>query len=483
MCQRIRLFVLAFLMVFGMSIPAQAASKSAPVFVDLVEKLGPAVVNISTVRKVKGGSDEANERMLEEFQGTPFYDMFRQFMGPQGQGNQPDHDVRSLGSGFVIGSDGYIITNNHVIDKADEIVVRFTDRTELKATLVGADEDSDLALLKVDGKDLQTLKLANANDIKVGEWVIAIGSPFGFDNTVTAGIISATGRSFTQERYVPFLQTDVAINPGNSGGPLIDMDGNVVGVNSHIVTRSGQYAGLSFAIPVDIVETVVKQLKDKGKVTRGWLGLMFQDMNKDLAQTFGLNQPRGALVTKVMPEGPAAKSGIQQGDVIVSFNGEKIQSAEQLPYAVGRLVPNVTVPVEVIRDKKSKTLQVQIGLMPAKEQLADNTNMKPGNNRLGMSVRVLTPQEKASLEGDVNGLVIVDLSNGPAASAGVHSGDLLVSLNNQAMNSLDDFKKVIAGLKGGDVVQMLLVRPGVGQRYVAIVIPKDVKDASSKMGG
>jgi len=478
MHQRMRLFTFALCLIAS-PMPLMAAKNTLPEFTSLVEKLGPAVVNISTVRKVKGDTDEASERMLEEFQGTPFYDMFKQFIGPQGRLNQPDYDVRSLGSGFVIGSDGYIITNNHVIDNADEIVVRFTDRSEFKAKLVGADEDSDLALLKVEGKNLPTLKLADPNDVKVGEWVIAIGSPFGFDSSVTAGIVSATGRSFVQERYVPFIQTDVAINPGNSGGPLINMDGTVIGVNSHIVTRSGQYAGLSFAIPVDIVQSVVTQLKDKGKVTRGWLGLMFQDMNKDLAQTFGLGQPKGALVTKVLPDAPAAKSGVQQGDVIVTFNGEAVDTADQLPHLVGRVTPGTSVAVEVIRNKKSKILQVKIGDTPPKAQLAMNSaaGAVQTSNELGIKVRVLTQQEKGALDADTSGLLINEIANGPAALAGVRPGDILVALNNQIMGTTDDFKQMTANLKAGDVVQMLLVRPGMGQRYVAIVIPKDAKAA------
>ena len=319
------------------------AHAELPEFTELVEEASPAVVNIST-RQNLPQREAAVQGQMPDLEGLP--PMFREFFErnvpqmPRGPGGR-QRDAQSLGSGFIISDDGYVLTNNHVVADADEIIVRLSDRSELEAKLIGADPRTDVALLKVEGKGLPTVKLGKSQALKVGEWVLAIGSPFGFDHSVTAGIVSAKGRSLPNESYVPFIQTDVAINPGNSGGPLFNLDGEVVGINSQIFTRSGGFMGLSFAIPIDVAMDVANQLKSEGKVSRGWLGVVIQEVNKDLAESFGLDKPAGALVAQVLEEGPAAKGGLQVGDVILSLNGQPIIMSADLPHLVGALKPEI----------------------------------------------------------------------------------------------------------------------------------------------
>lgn len=311
------------------------ANAQLPEFTELVEQASPAVVNISTRQVIP--TQAAGMQQMPDLEGLP--PMFREFFErsiPQLPQQAPrQRQAQSLGSGFIISADGYVLTNNHVVADADEIVVRLSDRSELEAKLVGADPRTDVALLKVEGKNLPTVKLGKSEALKVGEWVVAIGSPFGFDHSVTAGIVSAKGRSLPDENYVPFIQTDVAINPGNSGGPLFNLDGEVVGINSQIFTRSGGFMGLSFAIPIDVAMNVADQLKAEGKVSRGWLGVVIQEVNKDLAETFGLDKPAGALVAQVLENGPAAKGGLQVGDVILALDGQPILVSADLPHLVG----------------------------------------------------------------------------------------------------------------------------------------------------
>jgi serine protease Do len=334
-----------------------------PDFTELVEQASPAIVNISSVQN-GGGNDE--KRMPEGYDPEQLPDIFKHFFGdrfgeqfkrPNPKGRYP----KSLGSGFIISKDGYILTNNHVVKGADEIIVKLADRRELVAELVGADPRSDLALLKVDGKNLPTVPLGNSDKLKVGEWVLAIGSPFGFDHSVTAGIVSATGRSLANENYVPFIQTDVAINPGNSGGPLFNLEGEVVGINSQIYTRSGGFMGLSFAIPISMAMEVVDQLKSRGFVARGWLGVYIQEVNKDLAESFGLDKPAGALITKVTPDSPAEDAGLIEGDIILKFNERDVELSSELPHLVGRVAPGSSVEVEIVRDGKTKTIDLEVG--------------------------------------------------------------------------------------------------------------------------
>lgn len=331
------LSIFATVLLLGQAVPAAQAA-DLPDFTQLVEQASPAVVNISTTQKLP---DRRVNQQMPDLEGLP--PMLREFFergmppqqrSPRGDGRQ--REAQSLGSGFIISPDGYILTNNHVIADADEILVRLADRSEMKAKLVGTDPRSDVALLKIEGKDLPVLKLGKSQDLKAGQWVVAIGSPFGFDHTVTQGIVSAVGRSLPNENYVPFIQTDVPINPGNSGGPLFNLNGEVVGINSQIYTRSGGFMGVSFAIPIDVAMDVSNQLKSGGKVSRGWLGVVIQEVNKDLAESFGLDKPAGALVAQIQDDGPAAKGGLQVGDVILSMNGQPIVMSADLPHLVAR---------------------------------------------------------------------------------------------------------------------------------------------------
>lgn len=358
------LSMFAAVLMLGQVLSAQA-EEALPDFTTLVEQASPAVVNISTKQKLP---DRIASGQMPDLEGLP--PMFREFFErnmpqqPRSPRGDRQREAQSLGSGFIISSDGYVLTNNHVVADADEIIVRLSDRSELQAKLVGTDPRTDVALLKVEGKNLPTVKLGDSEKLKVGEWVLAIGSPFGFDHSVTKGIVSAKGRTLPNDTYVPFIQTDVAINPGNSGGPLFNMNGEVVGINSQIFTRSGGFMGLSFAIPIDVAIDVSNQLKKDGKVSRGWLGVVIQEVNKDLAESFGLDKPAGALVAQVLEDGPAAKSGLQVGDVILSMNGQPIVMSADLPHLVGTLKDGEKAKLEIIRNGKRQNLDVTIGAMP-----------------------------------------------------------------------------------------------------------------------
>lgn len=354
-----------------------------------------------------------------------------------------------------------MLTNNHVVAGADEIIVRLPDRSELEAKLIGADPRSDVAVLKVEGKGLPTVKIGRSDELKAGEWVLAIGSPFGFDHTVTAGIVSATGRSLPNESYVPFIQTDVAINPGNSGGPLFNLKGEVVGINSQIFTRSGGFMGLSFAIPIDVAMDVANQLRTDGKVNRGWLGVVIQEVNKDLAESFGLERPAGALVAQVMDGGPAARSGLRVGDVILSLNGKPIVMSADLPHLVGALKPGSKARMEVVRDGDRKMLDVSIGAMPEEGEpvAASGGGQERSDNRLGVKVTELTEEQKKSLDLP-GGVVITEILNGPAAMIGLRPGDVITHLNNQAINSAATFGRVAEQLPKNRSVSMRVLRQG-----------------------
>ncbi|WP_236423712.1 DegQ family serine endoprotease, partial [Pseudomonas syringae] len=411
---------------------ATAQAENLPDFTGLVEQASPAVVNISTRQKLPDRA-VANQQM-PDLEGLP--PMLREFLErsmppgsrPPGSGagkGDRQREAQSLGSGFIISPDGYVLTNNHVIDGADEILVRLSDRSELKAKLVGTDPRTDVAVLKIEGKDLPTAKLGNSNTLKVGEWVLAIGSPFGFDHSVTKGIVSAKGRSLPNDTYVPFIQTDVAINPGNSGGPLFNMAGEVVGINSQIFTRSGGFMGLSFAIPIDVAMDVANQLKANGKVSRGWLGVVIQEVNKDLAESFGLDKPAGALVAQVLEDGPAAKGGVQVGDVILSANGQPIVMSADLPHLIGNLKDGSKAELEVIRDGKRQKLTVTVGALPDEgQEMGDvgGTGAERSSNRLGVSVIELTAEQKKSLDLK-GGVAIKEVTGGAASLIGLQAGD------------------------------------------------------------
>ncbi|MCU1715927.1 DegQ family serine endoprotease [Pseudomonas sp. 5P_3.1_Bac2] len=447
---------------------AMAAQANLPDFTELVQEASPAVVNISTRQKLPeravAGAGQLN---IPDLEGLPpiFREFFERSM-PQAPRN-PDNggrqrEAQSLGSGFIISADGYVLTNNHVIADADEIIVRLSDRSELQAKLIGADPRSDVALLKIDGKNLPTVKLGKSDELKVGEWVLAIGSPFGFDHSVTAGIVSAKGRSLPNESYVPFIQTDVAINPGNSGGPLFNLAGEVVGINSQIFTRSGGFMGLSFAIPISVVMDVADQLKKDGKVSRGWLGVVIQEVNKDLAESFGLEKPAGALVAQVLEDGPAAKGGLQVGDVILSLDGKPIEMSADLPHLVGALKPGASIELNVVRDGARKNLKLSIGSLPEDGDAVANAGA-PGaersSNRLGVKVVELTAEQKKSLDLK-GGVSITEVLDGPAALIGLRPGDVITHLNNQAINSAKVFTEVAQALPKNRSVSMRVLRQG-----------------------
>lgn len=451
--------------------PAQA-QHGLPDFADLVKETSAAVVNISTTQKIKTGMPELPEgfEMPEIPEGTPFGDLLKRFLDRDGSVPQY-RDAKSLGSGFIISPDGYILTNHHVVKNADEIIVRLNDRRELSAEVIGVDKRSDIALLKVNANDLPVVKIGKSSDLAVGSWVLAIGSPFGFDSSATAGIVSAKGRSLPRENYVPFIQTDVAINPGNSGGPLFDLDGSVVGVNSQIYSRTGGYMGLSFAIPIEMAMDVVDQLKSQGRVSRGWLGVLIQDVTYSLGESFGMDQPRGALVAKVVPGGPAEDSGMQVGDVILTFNGHEIISSSDLPPVVGRTHVGKDVPVEIMRNRKQKTIQVKLGELPddVAESEVEKKKVVDKTDRLGISVVELTDEQKASL--DIGGgLLVKRVVDGPAYEAGIRKGDVIMRIDNTKIKSLSQFDKIVKKLSNGNIVPVLVQR-GNSPTFFALKIP------------
>jgi len=459
------LSMFAAVLMLGQVLTAQA-EEALPDFTTLVEQASPAVVNISTKQKLPDRRIAAGQ--MPDLEGLP--PMFREFFErnipqqPRSPRGDRQREAQSLGSGFIISSDGYVLTNNHVVADADEIIVRLSDRSELQAKLVGTDPRTDVALLKVEGKNLPTVKLGDSEKLKVGEWVLAIGSPFGFDHSVTKGIVSAKGRTLPNDTYVPFIQTDVAINPGNSGGPLFNMNGEVVGINSQIFTRSGGFMGLSFAIPIDVAIDVSDQLKKDGKVSRGWLGVVIQEVNKDLAESFGLDKPAGALVAQVLEDGPAAKSGLQVGDVILSMNGQPIVMSADLPHLVGTLKDGAKAKLEIIRNGKRQNLDVTIGAMPDDDaDIATGTgadgSAERSSNRLGVSVSDLTAEQKKSLELK-GGVVIKEVQDGPAAMIGLRPGDVISHLNNQAIASAKQFTEIAKDLPKNRSVSMRVLRQG-----------------------
>ena len=447
--------------------PVAAHARELPDFTPLVEKNAAAVVNISTVQKNSPHSEAPQGRSdeLDEF--------FRRFFPPDGSRGMPFARPRSLGSGFVLSDDGYILTNNHVVEDADEIMVRFNDRREMTAKLIGSDPRSDLALLKVDAGGLPTVRIARGDDLKVGEWVLAIGSPFGFDYSVTAGIVSAKGRSLPTEQnenYVPFIQTDVAINPGNSGGPLFNLDGEVVGINSQIYSNSGGFMGVSFAIPIDVAMDVVDQLKASGKVARGWLGVVIQEVSRDLAESFGLSRPHGALVTRVLEDGPADQAGLREGDIIVAFGDRQIDFSSELPHVVGRARVGSEVPMQVVREGKEITIDVEVGALPDRpgEVAAASGPDAAAPSRLGMTVE--TPPAALRERLGIDGGVQVQDVQGAAEEAGIRPGDVITRLDNRPIADAEAFAQIADSLEAGRSVPVLIIR-GQTPTFLALRVP------------
>ncbi|MGM0570411.1 DegQ family serine endoprotease [Marinobacter sp.] len=438
-----------------------ANAQSLPDFTGLVEENSAAVVNISTVSEPDPRTQRSpfSERELEQMP-----EFFRHFFGgPQSPfGGGSSQPRRSMGSGFIVSEDGYVLTNNHVIEGADEVMVRLNDRRELQARVVGTDPRSDMAVLKIeDDEPLPVVRIGRSSELKPGQWVFAIGSPFGFDYTVTSGIVSATGRSLPSENYVPFIQTDVAINPGNSGGPLFNLDGEVVGINSQIYTRSGGFMGVSFAIPIDDAMNVFRQLRDEGSVARGWLGVLIQEVNRDLAESFGLSRPRGALVAEVMPDSPAAKAGLQAGDIVLAYEGEDIERSADLPPKVGRTPVGDEVALTVLRQGKERTVEVEIGRLPEEEDAsaAPGAPSGPANGPLGMRVEPL-PDQLANRLDIPGGVVVTEVGRGPAFQAGIRRNDVITELNRQTINNVEDFREAVSNLPSDRAVSVRIIREG-----------------------
>ncbi len=481
-------FSLSMAAVSGLSVSslALAQAKELPDFADLVEKTGPAVVNIRTVEKrssaapvpqprAPGGSPQVPE--LDD--NDPLNDFFRRFMPPRGQAPSPGQQVprrggsgdeipRGVGSGFIVSADGYVLSNHHVIDGADEVYVTLTDKREFKAKVIGSDRRTDVAVLKVEAVGLPMLKIGDVSRLRVGEWVLAIGSPFGLDNTVTAGIVSAKGRETGD--FLPFIQTDVAVNPGNSGGPLINMRGEVVGINSQIYSRSGGFMGISFAIPIDEAMRVSDQIRTTGRVVRGLIGVAISEVTKDVAEALGLGKPRGAQVTSVSKDGPAEKAGVEAGDVILKFEGKAVERSTDLPRMVGATKPGTRSTLTVWRKGANRDLQVLVAEMPA-ESVASKTQ-KPATppaavptNALGIAASDLTDDKRK--ETRVKNGVVVDRADGPAANAGIRSGDIVQMLNQQDISSVRQFNELLSKIDKSKP-QLLLIRRGENSNFVTV---------------
>ncbi|MEW8043867.1 MAG: DegQ family serine endoprotease [gamma proteobacterium symbiont of Phacoides pectinatus] len=468
------LFFMILLLVAG-----RAQAVELPDFTRLVESYSPAVVNISTKQKRDLGSRFKREFQIPDLPpNSPFNDFFEHFFGDrlgQGPGQERERDAQSLGSGFIVSADGYILTNYHVVEGADEILIRLSDHREFVAEIIGSDKRSDVAVLKIDADELPVVSIGSASDLKVGEWVLAIGSPFGFDHTVTAGIVSAKGRSLPNENYVPFIQTDVAINPGNSGGPLFDLDGRVVGINSQIYSRTGGFMGLSFAIPIEMAMNVADQLRTNGKVSRGWLGVLIQDVTRELADSFGMHHPHGALISKVLPGSPAEKAGLQAGDVILEFNGKPIYNSSMLPPLVGSSRVDRPAQLLIQRAGATQNLQVNIGELPAEETLAEGyaDPARAEGDQLGLVVSDLTPQlrEQLGLAADVSGVAVDEVRPGAASAAGVRSGDVIQMINNRPISNAGDFEQQVAALAPGKTTAILVLRQA-GPIFLALRVPE-----------
>lgn len=444
---------------------AAAAPEALPVattdFSQITQRYGPAVVNISVSGLRNAADDEDDDSPQHSWPGLdpndPFFEFFRRFQGPNGGFAGPRATpMHAQGSGFIISPDGLILTNAHVVRDAKDVTVKLTDRREFDARVLGADPKTDVAVLRIKARDLPTVPLGSARDLKVGEWVLAIGSPFGFENSVTAGVVSAKGRSLPDDNFVPFIQTDVAVNPGNSGGPLFNTRGEVVGINSQIYTRTGGYQGLSFAIPIEVATRVKDQIVATGHASHARLGVMVQEVNQTLAESFGLDRPEGALVSNVLPESAAEKAGLKAGDVIRKFNDQPIVASSDLTALVGQAMPGEKVTLEIWRQGKRETLQAKLGDASDKAtQVAQDTHGK-SQGRLGLALRPLQPQEKR--EAGVNSGLLIEDASGAAAMAGVQSGDVLLAVNGTPVRSIEQVRALVA--RSDKSVALLIQRDG-----------------------
>jgi serine protease Do len=437
--------------------PLQAAD--LPDFRQIVRQNSGAVVKILSTQRAQqragGTPQDIDPRQLEQLP-----DIFRHLLEQRGQ--REPRERQAMGSGFITSQDGYILTNHHVVDGADSVTVRLNDRREFEAKVIGSDKRSDIALLKIDATGLQTVTLGDSEALEVGEWVLAIGSPFGLDYSVSAGIVSARGRSLpteTGDNYVPFIQTDVAINPGNSGGPLFNLKGEVIGINSQIYTRSGGSIGLSFAIPIEVARDVAQQLRETGAVVRGWLGVGIQDVDRNLAESFGLDRPMGALISQLEPGGPAEKAGIKVGDVIVELDGREVGESADLPHAVGLIKPGTRVAVKLFREGKPRSLDVEVGKL-AGDEPQDVAAAGGAGDRIGLEVEDLSDQQKARMR-LASGVVVRSVLPGKAAArAGLMPGDIIAQVGNEPVRSTADFASIVDALPANIHVPLRLIRRG-----------------------
>lgn len=488
-----------------------------PNFADLVDKVSPSVVNISAIpadpEPITASPDGGSQRQVPDWL-KKFLEQHGNAAQPGDQdgsgnpdaapppgsespdapqppeglpyGDGPDSGARSLGSGFILWSDGYILTNEHVIKDSKEVVVRLSDRRQFEAQVVGSDERSDLALLKIDARNLPAVKIGNVAKSRVGEWVLAIGSPFGFDYTVTTGIISAKNRNLDTEQYVPFLQTDAAVNPGNSGGPLFNLKGEVLGINSQIYSQNGGFQGVAFAIPIDVATKVAKALKDNGKVVRGWLGIVMQEVDRKLAKSFGMDKPGGALIARVLPDSPAAQAGLKAGDVVLKYNGEEVISYRTLKPLVGSSLPGDTITLELLRQHKVVTVKVEVGTLQAEDDVPapaagnsgpDSPSPPPGSpssppldRDLGIVVQTLGDDERRAAKVVSGGVRVQSVAPGPGRDAGLIPGDVILSIANQDITTAERYAEVIGRLTPGQSVPILVQRQG-SPLFLALAVP------------
>ena len=463
--------VLAALALLSLS---ACARNSYPDFSDLVEDATPSVVNISTVSDAGAVNEEADPAAQPPaLEGTPFGDGFRRFFDERGETPPPAEQLQAQGSGLILWENGYILTNRHVVRDASEVVVRLWDRRQFTADVIGMDERADLALLKIDADQLPAVTVGSSSKLRVGEWVLAIGSPFGFDHSATAGIVSAKGRGLYNEQYVPFIQTDVAINPGNSGGPLFNLKGEVVGVNSQIYSQTGSYMGVSFAIPIDVALKVARQLRDHGRVSRGWLGVVVQEVDRGLAQSFGMDKAVGALVAQVLPGSPSERAGLRVGDVILRFNDTPLISSRSLPPLVGNTDPGDTVRLRILREGREVRIDVPIGLLADDGSNAPTDGLpepEPQGGTVGLVVESLDAEQRNREQIVSGGVRVLQVGPGAAQDAGLRAGDIVLTIAGNEIDSPQRLEQVIGNLRGGQSVPVLVQRRGA-PLFLAMEIP------------